>query len=363
MNKNPFIAFLLAFFPGGGLMYMGKVLRGLFYTATVIGIPLFSVMIAVMFSYDVFVIFSLGGVLLYLVNFIDTVVTASKLYPQGNQVDEGVVAGKKSHDSERFFTIILSFVPGLGHFQLGLVYRGTTLLVAFFGAAMMIFFVTLMTERSEFLIFLASLPIIWFFGFFDALKQLEKKQKGEELQDKSILEDLENRNSDGKKSKAIATLLAILPGAGHLYLGLQKRGIQLMAAFLFSIYILDVLRLGIFLFIVPIIWFFSFFDGLQKASRSDQELEHEDVPLISFFLNHQKWVGIGLIVLGFYYIGMNVALPIVEPFLHRWFSFDLYYVLHEYIQTGFICLLLIGGGIKLLTGNKTKSKQEKGEAK
>ncbi|GIN73250.1 hypothetical protein J14TS2_37250 [Bacillus sp. J14TS2] len=362
MNKNPFIAFLLAFFPGGGLMYLGKVLRGLFYTATVIIIPVFTITLAIMYGNDVVVLFSLGALVLYIINFVDTVITASKFLNKENQISEND-SEKKSYESERFFTIILSFVPGLGHFQLGLVYRGMTLLVAFFGAAMMILFVTLMTERSEFLIFLASLPIIWFFGFFDALKQLDKKQKGEELNDKSILEELENRNSDGKKSKAIATLLAIIPGAGHLYLGLQKRGIQLMAAFLFSIYILDVLRLGIFLFIVPIIWFFSFFDGLQKAAKSDQELENEDVPLISFFLNHQKWVGIGLIVLGIYYIGMNVVLPIVEPFIHKWFSPDLYYLLHEYIQTGFICLLLIGGGIKLLTGKKTKSKQEEGEAK
>ena len=29
--KNPFIAFLLAFFPGGGLLYLGKILRGMLY--------------------------------------------------------------------------------------------------------------------------------------------------------------------------------------------------------------------------------------------------------------------------------------------------------------------------------------------
>ncbi|MDQ7860359.1 hypothetical protein RCO48_02635 [Peribacillus frigoritolerans] len=47
------------------------------------------------------------------------------------------------------------------------------------------------------------------------------------------MEDFEERRESGKKSKAVATLFAIFPGAGHLYLGLQKRGIQLMAGFLF----------------------------------------------------------------------------------------------------------------------------------
>lgn len=38
-----------------------------------------------------------------------------------------------------------------------------------------------------------------------------------------------------------------------MYLGLQRRGLQLMAAFLLSIYLLDLLRLSAFLFLVPII--------------------------------------------------------------------------------------------------------------
>lgn len=362
MNKNPFIAFLLAFFPGGGLMYIGKVLRGLFYTATVFGIPIFAVLLTVLSNEEIFLLIALGGLLFYVVNFIDTTVTASKLYNESNLNQKGI-GTEKPHDSERFFTIILSFIPGLGHFQLGLVYRGMTLLVAFFGAAIMIFFVTMMTGREEFLIFLAALPIIWFFGFFDAIKQLERKKNGEKLEDKSILEDLENRNSEGKKSKAIATLLSIIPGAGHLYLGLQKRGIQLMAAFLFSIYILDVLRLGIFLFIVPIIWFFSFFDGLQKATRIDEDLENEDVPLVSFFVNHQKWVGIGLIALGIYYFGTQVVMPVASPYLRELFHIDIEYWFYSYFQTAFLCILLIGGGIKLMMGRKSKSSKKEGEEK
>ena len=145
--------------------------------------------------------------------------------------------------------------------------RGMTILASFLGLGIMIFFVAALTGRGAFLVFLAFLPLIWVYGFFDAMQQLGKKEKGEELVDRSILEDFEMRHEEGKKSRAIATFLSIFPGAGHLYLGLQRRGIQLMAAFLFSIYILDILRLGIFLFLIPIIWFYSFFDGMQRASK------------------------------------------------------------------------------------------------
>ena len=85
-----------------------------------------------------------------------------------------------------------------------------------------------------------------------------------------------------------------------------------MAAFLFSIYILDILRLGIFLFLIPIIWFYSFFDAMQKVSKYGEEAV-EDVPIISYFLNHQKWVGIGLVLMGLYYLVMNVLLPAFSP--------------------------------------------------
>ncbi|MBS4220572.1 hypothetical protein KHA96_19930 [Bacillus sp. FJAT-49711] len=360
MNKNPFIAFLLAFFPGGGLMYLGKVLRGFFYTVTVFGIPIASLVLAGITSTDEFTILALGGLIMYIINFIDTVITASKIYHQPVKTED-MASQQKAHDSERFFTIVLSFIPGLGHFQLGLVYRGMTLLASFIGAAIMVLFVTMMTSRDEFLVFLAALPIIWIYGFFDVIRLLDAKQKGETLVDKSVLEDIENRSGEGRKSKAIATLLSIIPGAGHLYLGLQKRGIQLMAAFLFSIYILDVLRLGIFLFVVPIIWFFSFFDGLQKASKAESDEVEEDVPIVSFFINHQKWVGIGLIALGVYYLGTQILMPIASPYLQRILDIDINFWFYRYFQTGILCLLLIGGGIKLMSGRKATQLQEEGE--
>ena len=309
---------------------------------------------------DAFIVLALGGVLLYIVNFIDTAVTASKLYNRTAATSDGAVI-EKNPESERFFTIVLSFIPGLGHFQLGLVYRGITLLAVFIGLGIMILFVTMMTSRSEFLVFLASLPIIWIYGFFDVMRQLDKKQKGEPLVDRSIFDEFENRDPEGRKSKTMATMLSIVPGAGHLYLGLQKRGIQLMAAFLFSIYILDVLRLGIFLFIVPIIWFYSFFDGLQKASKADSG-PVEDEPIVSYFFNHQKWIGIGLIAFGVYYLSANILLPVAGHYLANFFKIDIQYWVYRYFQTGVLCLLFIGGGIKLLTGKKIKQTEEEGEA-
>jgi hypothetical protein len=153
-----------------------------------------------------------------------------------------------------------------------------------------------------------------------------------------------------------------MPGAGHLYLGLQKRGIQLMAAFLFSIYILDVLRLGLFLFIIPIIWFYSFFDSLQKAAQYGTG-EVEDEPIVSYLINHQKWLGVGLILLGLYYLGTNIFIPMAAPVLEKMLHIDIYHIVYNYVQQAVICLILIGGGIKLLLGKKSNRTAGGGNAK
>ncbi|MGG1678960.1 hypothetical protein ACIFOT_25030 [Neobacillus sp. NRS-1170] len=351
--KSSTKALTLSLFPGLGHIYFGKMFRGAVYLLAVFGCAMVTVIAIANQGGEVVVVPFMVGIFIYLVSFIDMGVQISKQ-------KKALIAGNSdgpheqvTQDSERFYTIVLSFVPGLGHFQLGLMNRGLTLLATFLGLGVMVIFVTALSSREEFLVFLLGLPVIWVYGFFDAVQQVNKKQRGEELVDRTIFEDFEARREDGKKSKSIATFLSIFPGAGHLYLGLQRRGIQLMAAFLFSVYILDVLRLGIFLFLIPIIWFYSFFDGLQKASRYGEETV-EDVPIIAYFLNHQKWVGIGLILLGLYYLVMNILLPALSPILTRIINFDLQYWIQGYFQTGLVCLLLIGGGIKLLSGSKQK---------
>jgi hypothetical protein len=351
--KNPIIAFLLAFFPGGGLLYLGKVLRGFAYMfGEFFLIAIFFMAITSGVGEPALIIVLLG-VVLYIINLVDTGITASKLFQNKKVLAEPSVAQANDFEYERFRTLLLSFIPGIGHFQLGLLNRGMTLLTAFLGLGVMVLFVTALTHRGEFLVFLAILPVIWVYGFFDAMQQLNRKQQGETLVDRTILDDFETRREEGKKSKAIATFLSIFPGAGHLYLGLQRRGIQLMAAFLFSIYILDILRLGIFLFLIPIIWFYSFFDGLQKASKYGDE-PMDDTPIISYFISQQKWIGIGLVLLGLYYLTTSILLPVISPMIHDMIDIDIRYWFDRYFQTGVVCILLIGGGLKLLTGKREK---------
>jgi hypothetical protein len=351
VQKNPIWGLLLGIIPGVGHLYIGRkrfiiYLLG-FWFPIILGIG-----ISISVSDDDPLLIALLSIFVWIISMIDLMITWNIQY----QKYAAATAGQENASevaSNRSATIMLAFIPGAGHLHLGLMNRGLTFLAGFFGLASMIFFVTVWTNQGGFLVFLFVMPIIWIYNMFDIMRQLKLKELGLPLVDQSLFEDLEQARKDGGKIKILATILAIFPGAGHLYLGLQKRGLQFMIAFLFTIYILDTLRLGIFLFLVPIIWFYSFFDALQQINKSQDE--REDRPVVDYLINHQRWVGIGFVVLGLFYIFDRVLVPIADRFLVRFYNIEsLYFYYQEYFQTGVVSFLLIFGGIKLLSGSKKK---------
>ncbi|WP_078551390.1 hypothetical protein [Bacillus alkalicellulosilyticus] len=360
-QKNPLLAFVLSFIPGAGFLYLNKLGRALFYSGSFFG----SIALAVTLSYVIFgdfIILAMIGFFFWGVSIVDMVIYLIRhnhqLQGQHHQgqyhQEEDKDTTRKSQGNERFNTILLSLIPGLGHFHLGLMNRGLPFLVGFFGLITMIFFVTMLTRTDGFIVFLGLVPILWIYNIFDVMQLLKKKDEGIELEDKTILEDFEKGREEGRKSKAVTTLLAVIPGLGHMYLGLQRRGLQLMAAFLFAIYIIDVLRISLFLFIIPLIWFYSIFDAMQKSAKYGVE-PVEDKPLVSYFVNHQRWIGIGLLLVGLYYFFDQVLLHGFMPFIEDALQIKLSYYYYNYFQTTIVCLLLVGGGIKLMLGSK-KSK-------
>ncbi|MGY5486434.1 multi-tm2 domain protein [Paenibacillus sp. ALE2] len=277
-------------------------------------------------------------------------------YQQGYYGMAGSRAFQKGSDNERFFTILLSFIPGLGHLHLGLMQRGLSFLLSFFGFGAILIFITSITNESGFLAFAGVLPIIWLYCMFDAVQHVHRKQAGDILQDRTLFEELEHGRVEGRRSKMLATILSVFPGAGHMYIGLQKRGLQLMLLFLGFIYILDVLHLSLFLFLIPVVWFYSFFDALQQVSRYGQE-QLIDKPVIGMFAQYHRWVGLGLLLLGAYYILINVLVPTLDRLFP---DGQIYNLVDMYLRTIIVSLLLIGGGVWMMIGNsKLKRAKEK----
>ncbi|HEY4392393.1 MAG TPA: hypothetical protein VGN02_13705 [Paenibacillus sp.] len=361
--RNRLLALILNLIPGLGHLYWGKKVRGVLYPVFFFGGILFGILLGVASRKDDFIILALvAAFILWCISMLDLIIV---LLREPAAVQQPVVAdpldplgiipppmSQKDKDTERFFIILLSFVPGLGHFQLGLMQRGLSFLISFCGLFTMLLFVTGITHESVFLLFLGLLPVIWLYSMFDAVSLVHRKQAGEIIQDRNLFDEWESGRIDGRRSKILATLLSAFPGAGQMYLGLQKRGLQLMVLFLGSFYIIDVLRLKVFLFVIPIIWFFSLFDGLQQISRYGI-LPLEDRPLIDGKRNYQNWLGIVLILLGAYYVSMDLLVPAIEKYFPE---LKISYFVREYLRPVLIASLLIGGGVKLVSvGTRNKS--------
>lgn len=398
-DRNKLLAFLLNLIPGLGFLYWGRPARAVIYPLLFFGTAVGSFMLAMVFSQgDLMIPGILGAIFFWCVSMLDIVIvllrapSAREAHyrgygahyggPHQGAAYQGAYAGhegdlgqmemdhegiqhqggeygvpeggygqpmyRKGSEGERFFTILLSFVPGLGHLHLGLLHRGLSFLIAFFGSFAMMVFVASITNESVFLMFLLILPVIWVYCMFDAVQHVHRKQAGEVLQDRTLFEELEMGRASGRRSKVLATLLSAFPGAGHLYLGLQKRGMQLMFLFLGSIYILDLLRLSVFLFMIPLIWFYSFFDGLQCSSRYGRE-PLTDQPIFKDWARHQRLIGFGIAALGLYYLVIRLVIPQLNEMFPNVF---MTYEIRSYVNTVIVSLLLIFGGLKLLFGKQ-----------
>lgn len=350
--RNRVTAFFMNFLPGLGHLYWGKKIRCFFYMLFFCGFLLGGFSLALLSNHgEPFVFGIVCAAIVWGVSMFDLFIVLLRDYPgQGNHTGyahSAELSGRQ--DAERFFTILLSFVPGLGHFYMGLMQRGLSFLVAFFGTITMLIFVAGITNDSV-LVFLCVLPVIWLYCMFDAVQCIHRKLSGEILTDRTLFSDWEISRENGRRSKFIATLLSVIPGVGQMYLGLQRRGIQLMILFLGTFYIIDVIRLSLFLFLLPLIWFFSFFDGLQLTSRYGRE-PLIDKPLVEGLGNHKRLLGTVLLLLGLYYVSMNLIVPyLASHYPGLWIESRI----NKYLKPFIVSVVLIGGGLKLLTGTKRK---------
>lgn len=382
MNKSPLVAFLLSFIPGAGHAYLGRPIRCILYAGSFFGALGFLLLLGFFGAAEtdivVFLLFVAGASAC--INMLDMVITlitgkapglapnfpaeagyGSGQAPPSDPSDYNHAYAQRrpyllsmEQQQEKTRTILLSFLPGIGHMGLGLMQRGITFLISFIGLFAIIVFLSVIMKSAAILIFLLALPVIWIYSMFDAIQQLHAKHKGETLFDRSIFEDLEGHIASGYKNKVLAIALAIFPGAGHLYLGLQKRGLQLMAGFLLTIYIMDSMRLSLFLFLLPLFWCFAFFDALHQTTRYERQTLSDD-PLLAQLVPYQRWLGIALLGCGVYYLVDRVMVEVVSRY---WGEFYQQYMQFKYMfPTALVAFIMIVVGLRLAFGGKTYSER------
>lgn len=252
----------------------------------------------------------------------------------------------------KFLTFILSAVPGLGQIYLGYGTRGAM----FFSALVATSFITLIFKDYDFQpfkgIILVLIPIIWLSSMVDSMILADRinsvVNSGELSSREAIIPDYEKLA--GQNKKIIAMFLSIIPGTGHLYLGLKVQGIEIMTSFFLVFYLGDWLKLGILVILIPIIWFYSMFDVMHKASSVYETLVDENLFDFKFLregdkkINNNKILGIVLIVIGVILILNKILIPVIDRLLSP--------IYRGYIQTTIVSIIFIAFGIRLLIGHK-----------
>ena len=129
----------------------------------------------------------------------------------------------------------------------------------------------------------------------------------------------------------LTVLFSLIPGAGHMYLGLMKRGASIMAAFFATIAAAAFFNsLGLFGYVfglmIPVVWFVAFFDFWRYPRMSPEEkaLVQDDFfipqgtsfPGAATMRKVRVAAGILLIIAGAYQLYNIFLYSFVYQFLH-----------------------------------------------
>ena len=167
-----------------------------------------------------------------------------------------------------------------------------------------------------------------------------------------------------KRSKFLTLLFSLMPGAGHVYMGFMKTGLSFMCAFLLLIFFSTWLSLGPLLYILPIIWFYAFFDCINKRFSTDEEFyDLEDGYLFSIdkllkidneiFKKHRFLTGLILLFLGIYLVFENIM-----GMISGYIPDELYNIISNFIRISpqiLVGIFIIAVGLKLIAGKKRES--------
>ncbi len=145
-------------------------------------------------------------------------------------------------------------------------------------------------------------------------------------------------------------ILSIVPGLGHLYMGLFNRGLQLLAAAILGTVLLDMLTrggLGGLAFMALV--FLSIFDAREAHIRMQQGLEVEDkgfVDLRTWRLTwNPKYIGYALVGIGVIAMYNTIIYDLLRVFFR---NYGLYDQVIRSINGVVLGGLAVGAGVWLL---------------
>ena len=166
-----------------------------------------------------------------------------------------------------------------------------------------------------------------------------------------------------KKSGFLTFCFSLIPGAGEMYMGFMKQGISIMAVFWLLIFLAAFFGMGPVLFILPILWCYSFFNVHNIRGMSDEEFYALEDDYL-FHLNDNAFWGrlrgkqSNLLAAVLIIIGVVIMWNRLADYM-RWLLPDsVYWYIMDDIPQLVIAVLLIWCGIYLIRGKKKELDSE-----
>jgi len=182
-------------------------------------------------------------------------------------------------------------------------------------------------------------------------KQPQPPKKDEEL---LTLLTKKGETLQEHRSGFLTVLFSILPGLGHLYLGMQRRALSLLALF-FALFFLSSITPSSMAFpvsvAIPILWFYAQFDALKYRTLFNAGEPYEDVPVIPQLAGIKpSWLGYILLFYGMIAIIDNVI---------AYSGLD--YEVRRFVKDLFSAAVLIGCGYWVLSGRASRALRKDSE--
>lgn len=157
-----------------------------------------------------------------------------------------------------------------------------------------------------------------------------------------------------KKNKFFTLIFSMMFGAGQMYMGFMKQGLSIMGCAIGIIAVGLITQLNIFYLLLPLIWFYGFFDSINKRALPDETfLKSDDISIIPFEINtqlmkkiidkYQIFIGGGFVFLGICILNNSVLSYIVPRG-----SLLLRLVGPQFL----IAVLIIAVGVQLIRGKR-----------
>ncbi len=163
-----------------------------------------------------------------------------------------------------------------------------------------------------------------------------------------------------RKGKFLTFCFSMIPGAGHMYLGFMKMGISLITMLCGTLFFAAILRMEPILFLLPILWFYSFFDTINKNSMKNEDFyQIEDHYLFNINFSELTLLLQGkfrkVIAITFILIGASLLFSNFTEILRTIIGWDAYYQISSYfdaIPQLILAFFIIYAGIRLIQGKK-----------